>query len=183
MSGLYTCRARSARFSGWATKRYHSKMPRLRRFTHFKEGFSTGDAPFEHWYRDNTIYFITARVRDRFGAFESEEAKRIFWDRFDHWTAHYGFDPFVTTLMNNHYHTEGYLEVGANLGPMMQRIHGSVAKLVNDVLHERYLPFWLEAGRRDYFDGCIRDELQCRRAWRYTYRQSVRAGMCTDPRH
>ena len=102
--------------------------------------------------------------------------------RFDHWTAYYGFDPFTTSLMNNHYHTEGYLKIGANLGPMMQRIHGSVAKLVNDLLPVRHLPFWREAGRRDYFDGCIRDELQCRRAWRYTYRQSVRAGICEDAR-
>ena len=63
---------------------------------------------------------------------------------------------------------------------MMQRIHGSVAKLVNDLLPERRLPFWRGSGRRDYFDGCIRDELQCRRAYRYTLRQSIRAGLCRD---
>jgi hypothetical protein len=49
-------------------------------------------------------------------AFDSEEAKLIFWDRFNHWTAYYGFVPWVTTLLSNHYHTIGYLKVGANLG-------------------------------------------------------------------
>jgi hypothetical protein len=41
-----------------------------------------GKHRFEHWYRDNTVYFITARCRDRFPAFASEAAKAIFWDRF-----------------------------------------------------------------------------------------------------
>jgi hypothetical protein len=135
---------------------------------------------FEHWYRDRTVYFITARCRDRYPAFDSEEAKLIFWDRFDHWTHHYGFVPWIGTLMNNHYHTLGYMEVGENLGPMMQRLHGSVAKLVNDLLPERRLPFWRGAGRHDYFDGCIRDELQCRRAYRYTLLQSVRHRITRD---
>src|SRR6185312_10945892 len=135
---------------------------------------------FEHWYRNNTVYFITARCRDKFPAFQSDRAKVVFWDRFNHWTAHYKFMPFVTTLKNNHYHTLGYLGVGENLGPMMQRVHGSVAKLVNDTLPHRHLPFWREAGHRDYFDGCIRDEKQCRRAYRYTALQSVRAGLCED---
>ena len=157
-------------------------MARFRKFTHAANGFSTGDQPFEHWYRDNTVYFITSRCRDKFPAFASEEAKLVFWDRFDHWTKEYGFVPFVTTVMDNHYHTEGYLKIGENLGPMMQRLHGSVAKLVNDLLPERHLPFWREAGRRDYFDGCIRDELQCRRAYRYVLLQSVRAGICRDYR-
>jgi len=135
---------------------------------------------FEHWYRDNTVYFITARCRNGFAAFDSAEAKRIFWDRHDHYCAQYGFEPWVTTLMNNHYHDLGYLRLGENLGPLIQRIHGSVAKLVNDTLEVRLVPFWREAGNRDYFDGCIRDVLQLVRAHRYTLMQAVRAGLVRD---
>ena len=51
---------------------------------------------------------------------------------------------------------------------------------MNDVLPERHKPFWREAGGRDYFDGCIRDDLQCRRAFRYTLTQSVRHKLCSD---
>jgi hypothetical protein len=88
----------------------------------------------------------------------------------------------VTSLVDNHYHTLGYLKNGQNLGKMMQRIHGSVAKLVNDVLPARHLPFWREEHGNDYFDGCIRNEIQCRRAYRYTLRQSVRHKYCKDHR-
>jgi hypothetical protein len=62
----------------------------------------------------------------------------------------------------------------------MRKLHGSVAKLVNDTLENRRVPFWREAGHKDYFDGCIRDAVQCRRAYRYTMMQSVRHGLATD---
>lgn len=134
----------------------------------------------EHWYIDNQVYFITARCRDQFPAFESKQAKAVFWDRFDHYTAQYGFTPWVTSLLNNHYHTLGYLKVGENLGPMMQRLHGSVAKLVNDVLEadgqKRRKGFWKDSDRKDYFDGAIRDEKQARLAYRYTLKQGQRHG-------
>jgi hypothetical protein len=157
-------------------------MARFRKSSATDHEFFDGQHRFEHWYRNNTIYFITARCRDKYPAFESEEAKAVFWDRFDHYTKQYGFVPWVTSLMLNHYHMMGYLKVGENLGPMMQKLHGSVAKLTNDLLPERRLPFWRGAGNRDYFDGCIRDVLQARRAYRYTLLQSVRAGIVTDYR-
>ena len=63
---------------------------------------------------------------------------------------------------------------------MMRPLHGSVAKLVNDLLPERRVPFWAGPGHQDYFDGCIRDETQCRRAYRYVLTQCVRHGICPD---
>ena len=155
-------------------------MARVRKVSATRHVWWEGEHRFEHWYRDNQVYFITSRVRDRFAAFDSEEAKSIFWDRFTHWAGIYGFVAWVTTLLNNHYHTLGYLKVGENLGPFMQKFHGSVAKLVNDTLPERHLPFWRTSGNQDYFDGCIRDVLQAQRAYRYTLLQAVRATLVKD---
>src|SRR5690606_9567563 len=107
------------------------------------------------------------------------------WDRFQHYAAEATFTPWITSLMDNHYHTLGYLREGLRLGRMMQRVHGSVAKLVNDTLPVRLVPFWRDTryGRdRDYFDGCIRDATQCIRAYRYILRQSVRHGIARDER-
>ena len=158
-------------------------MPRFRKSSHARSECNHGRHRFEHWYRDNTVYFITARTRDGFPAFDSEETKQVFWNRFDHWTAHFGFVPWITSLMNNHYDTIGFLRIGENLGVMMQRIHGSVAKLVNDLIPERPLPFWKNENQNDYFDGCIRDNLQCRRAYRYVRQQAVRARIVKDWKH
>lgn len=136
-----------------------------------------GKNRFEHWRIDNQVYFITARCRDRFPAFASETAKGVFWDRFDHYTKKYRFVPWITSLLDNHYHTLGYLYEGKNLSPMMQRLHGSVAKLVNDVVAESRSEFWRDAKGREYFDGAIRSEKQARHAYRYILRQGVRHGI------
>jgi hypothetical protein len=140
-----------------------------------------GHHRIEHWYRDNQVYFITARCRDRFHAFAQEQAKAIFWDRFEHYTRMHHFVPWVTSLLDNHYHTLGYLKYGADLGPMMRKLHGSVAKLVNDLLPERRTPFWGDSHHDDYFDGCLRDPLQGRRSFRYTFTQCIRHAVATDP--
>jgi REP element-mobilizing transposase RayT len=155
-------------------------MPSFRKSSGTGNEHFQGKHRFEHWYRDNQVYFITARCRDRFPAFASEPTKSIFWDRFNHYTTQYNFIPWVTSLMDNHYHTLGYLRVGDNLGDMMQRLHGAVAKLINDTLPTRLTPFWGDHKHSDYMDGCIRDELQCRRAYRYTLTQSIRHRIAKD---
>jgi hypothetical protein len=135
---------------------------------------------YEHWLVDNQVYFITARCRDQFTAFASQAAKDVFWRHFVKYTAEFGFVPWVTSLVDNHYHTLGFLRDGKYLPRMMQRLHGSVAKLVNDVLPQRLTPFWRDARGKEYFDGCIRDERQARLAYRYTLTQAVRHGLVRD---
>jgi len=108
-----------------------------------------GKNRFEHWYVDNQVYFLTARCREGCPAFAAEQAKAIFWDRFEHYTADAEFTTWVATLVTNHYHALGYCKCGAKLGQMMRRIHGSVAKLVNDILRVRRVPFGAEAGHQD----------------------------------
>ncbi len=132
-----------------------------------------GKHRFEHWYRDNTMYFITARVRDKYPAFDSEKAKQVFWNRMLFYAEKYSIIPCIVTLLHNHYHIIAYVRNGQNVASFMQRLHGSVAKLTNDLLPERHLPFWRTAGNRDYYDGCLRDEDQLRRAYRYTLKQAV----------
>ena len=155
-------------------------MSWTRKSTPSKGDSYEGNERFRHWYRDNQVYFISARCRDKFPAFSLERAKAIFWDRFGHWTKVHLFTPIVTSLMSNHYHALGYCKRGAMFGQMMRRIHGSVAKLVNDLLPERRVPFWGDDGHQDYFDGCIRDEKQYRGAYRYVLTQSVRHAVCSD---
>jgi hypothetical protein len=147
---------------------------KLRKSSHARAEFYKGQHRFEHWYLDNQVYFITARVRGRYLAFRSREARVVFWDRFEHYAQVHDYTPWVTSLIGNHYHTLGYLRYGAKLGPFMKCFHGSVAKLVNDILPERIVPFWTDGGHQSYFDGCIRDETQARRAYRYTLGQPQR---------
>jgi hypothetical protein len=134
----------------------------FRKGSHKSDEYFGDQHRFEHWYVDNQVYFITARVRHQFPAFQADVAKAIFWDRFDHAVAQTSYTPWVTSLLDNHYHTLGYLKTG------------------DDLLPTRIKPFWTDAGHQNYFDGCIRDELQARRAFRYTLLQCRRHGICHD---
>ncbi|MHB1157647.1 MAG: transposase [Phycisphaerales bacterium] len=134
----------------------------------------------EHWYVDNQIYFITARCRGRFPAFASEQAKTVFWDRLEHYCGEAGFKLIVVSLIDNHYHLLGYNRSGETLKKMMPRLHGSIAKLVNDLLPERRENFWRDTKGREYFDGCLHDEKQFRRTYKYILIQSERHGIVTD---
>ena len=127
----------------------------------------------------------------------------IFWDRFDHHTAAHGFTPWVTSLLDNHYHTIGYLRDGHKLPSMMEALHGSVAKLVNDHLRAQgssapwlnitaagdsspsqlklKKKFWGDRPGHEYFDGCLRSVKQGRLTYRYILTQCRRHGVCDDP--
>jgi REP element-mobilizing transposase RayT len=153
---------------------------RIQRISRSTAAAYRGHQRYEHWLIDNQVYFITARCRDRYPAFASDAAKQVFWNRFDHYTSECGFVPWITSLLDNHYHTLGYVRTAQGLPRMMQCIHGSVAKLVNDVLPIRLASFWRNAKGHEYFDGCIRDERQARLAYRYTLRQSIRHGIARD---
>ena len=155
-------------------------MGRLRKSSGTRNEFFDGQHRFEHWYRDNSVYFITSKVRDGFQAFATEQAKQIFWLKFDQYTKQHGFVPWVTSLLDNHYHTIGYLKHGKELGEMMRKIHGSIAWMVMKEIDVRHVPFWRNSGRDDYFDGCIRDVLQAERTYRYTLLQAVRARIVSD---
>jgi REP element-mobilizing transposase RayT len=144
--------------------------------------FYDGQHRYEHWYRDNSVYFLTSRCRGKTHAFASEEAKAVFWDRLLHWAREYGVVLWVVSLLDNHYHLVAYLKQGENLGPFMRSFHGSVAKLVNDLLPIRLKPFWYDSGKQGYWDGCLRNEGQGRKSYRYTLMQAVYAGIVSDYR-
>ena len=49
----------------------------FRKSSYTRNEFFDGDHRFEHWYRDNTVYFITAKVRDGFAAFDTDRAEGV----------------------------------------------------------------------------------------------------------
>ena len=69
----------------------------------------------------------------------------------------------VTSLLDNHYRTLGYLRVGKNLGLMMLAHPRFRRKFGERNAHANVAyPFWSESGIGDYFDGVDHDEIKCR---------------------
>jgi hypothetical protein len=89
-------------------------MGHFRKVSATEHEWWNGRHRFEHWYRDNTVYFLTSRVSDRSPVFLVPDAAEVFWDRWDHWAAAFDVRPLVVTLMSNHYHAVARaLEPGA----------------------------------------------------------------------
>ena len=68
-------------------------MGKFRKSSYTSHEFFDGQHRFEHWYRDNTVYFITTKVRDGYRAFDSDRAKEIFFERFEYYTKLHGSLP------------------------------------------------------------------------------------------
>jgi len=79
----------------------------VRRSSRARERIVNDQHRFEHWYRSNQVYFITGRCVEGYPAFDAEDAKGVFWDRFEHYTREWQFTPWATSLLSNHYHTIG----------------------------------------------------------------------------
>jgi hypothetical protein len=94
-------------------------------------------------------------------------------------TSHSKQEAFQGRHRYEHWQIDNLYE-GQNLPILMQRLHGSAAKLVNDLLPERRLEFWRDSKGHEYFDGAIRDEKQGWLAYRYTLFQAVRHGIVRD---
>jgi hypothetical protein len=69
-----------------------------------------GHHRFEHWYRDNQVYFITSTVRDHFPAFATEATQRIYWQKLEQYAKEFHFAPWVVSLMSNHDHMLGHFK-------------------------------------------------------------------------
>ena len=149
----------------------------IRKSGDLRKEWYDGAHKFEHWYVDRSVYLITSRVRGRLHVFTTPETCDIFWLKFEQYAAENAFEPWIVTLMSNHYHVIGFLEEGKRLGEMMRKFHGSVAWMVCKSLGIIHKPFWRDDQHRDYFDGCLRDETQLTRSYRYVLTQAERAGV------
>ena len=134
-----------------------------------------GRHKFEHWYVDRTVYFLTARVREGLFAFEDPACQTIFWSKFDQYTRAHQFDPWIATLLVNHYHVVGFAQNRVALGQMMRKLHGSIAWLICKHLDIQHKPFWRDSASNDYMDGCLRSEKQLEDSYLYVRNQSVKA--------
>ena len=137
----------------------------------------TGSHRFEHWIKDNQLYFLTSCTNGKAHVFQTEETQAIFLKCFDNWHERSGLKVCVISLLSNHYHLVGYAKSGQQLIDFIRGLHSSTARYLNQLLDLPLRPFWREAGGQSYFDGCLRDEGQASKAWTYTRDQAVKAGL------
>ena len=133
---------------------------------------------YEHWYLDNQIYFITARCRDSLPRLRerSSEDNLLGPLRSLHKTLRLcTVDHKPTRQPLPHARLSPYRRKPRPDDATPARFHRKTSQrhpTTTTACHSG-----AKSGNRDYFDGCIRNEKQCRLAYKYTQRQSVRHGI------
>ena len=126
-----------------------------------------------HIYGDGLIYFLTARTADRKLVFNSTQGKNVFLKVWNNLTAEYGISVYHWILLSNHYHAIIQIPVGENLHRFMNRLHSITAKLSNDIDRTKGRKVW-----HQYWDHCIRNEVDFWRHFNYITYNPVKHGWC-----
>lgn len=86
-----------------------------------------------HIFRDQAIYFITARTRDLFYFFRPQKYKKIFKLVLKEAVAKFQAKLYGWVINHNHYHLLISFDKGTKLAKFIRFLHGKTARLLNDL--------------------------------------------------
>jgi REP element-mobilizing transposase RayT len=89
-------------------------------------------SPF-HIYKDDTIYFITARTVEKEKLFDIEKKKKIFYRTLKNVLERYNYLLYAWTILDNHYHLLMKIAEGENLKFFVKDLHALSAKRLNEL--------------------------------------------------
>ena len=125
-----------------------------------------------HIYQDETIYFITARTKDRMNLFNTYKKCSLFLDRFARRVACFCFEAIGWVLNTNHYHILVNVSDGSMLGMFVQNLHSNSARLLNKIDQSEGRQVWYQ-----YWDRCIRSERDLYTRLNYIHQNPVKHGL------
>jgi len=122
-----------------------------------------------HIYKDDSIYFITARTYQKEKIFNTDQKKKILFKNLRNEFSKIDYKLYAWAILDNHYHIEFKTKFGSNLGKTLNFIHGRTAFEINELENI--------SGRKifqNYLDYCIRDEKDFYRHFNYIHHNPVK---------
>ena len=129
-----------------------------------------------HLFLDRTSYFITGGTHKKQAFWFDDERKHILLDAIKDWFSKYKWDIEAWIIFNNHYHLIVCRYRGEDLSPIIRRIHGRSATLLNRRDGCRQRKVWW-----NYWDRCIRNEKDFLAYLHYTLWNPVKHGFVSQP--
>jgi len=128
-----------------------------------------------HIFFDNTIYFITARTIDRNHYFDTDRKKKIFCSCLKAGVKKFEISLYAWVLLSNHYHLLFKINKGADLSGFLNFINGRSSFELNKLENQSGRKIWYQ-----YFDRCIRDQLDFFRHFNYIHNNPVKHSQCRN---
>ena len=130
--------------------------------------------PF-HLYLDDTVYFLTSRVRNSCPVLNTDEKKCMLLSLIKQVFSELGLVLYAWVILNTHYHLEFKTQRGRDLPKAFQTIHGRCSYKVNKLDDCR--------GRKvfqNFWDRCIRDQRDFYVHFNYIHHNPVKHGYVTQ---
>jgi len=128
-----------------------------------------------HIFRDDTIYFITARTVDQKLYFDTDSKKKLFCLCLKAGLQKFEIHLYAWVLLNNHYHLLFKIPAGENLSKFINFINGKSSFELNKLENRQGRKTWYQ-----YFDHCIRDEADFWKHFNYIHQNPVKHGFCKN---
>ena len=106
-----------------------------------------------HIYKDDALYFITARTVKKEKFFNTSEKKRIFRQTLKSVLEKYSYQLYAWIILDNHYHFLMKIATGENLKFFVKDLHSLSAKRINELDNQIRRKIWFQ-----YWDYCPRNE-------------------------
>jgi len=124
-----------------------------------------------HIYRDNMIYFITARTVDQKSYFGTDAKKKLFCLCLKAGLQRFEIDLYAWVLLDNHYHLLLKISSGEDLSEFINFVNGKSSFELNKLENQQGRKIWYQ-----YWDHCIRDELDFWKHFNYIHHNPVKHG-------
>ncbi|MBI5071310.1 transposase [Candidatus Falkowbacteria bacterium] len=126
-----------------------------------------------HLYVDQQIYFITARTVNQELFFSSQNKKLILYKTIGEAGRKFQSNFYTWSILSNHYHLLFKMARGKDLPDFIQTINGKSAFQLNKIDRVQKRKIWF-----NYWDHCIRDEVDFWKHFNYIHHQPVKHGLC-----
>ena len=133
-----------------------------------------------HIYQDETIYFITARTKNRVSIFNTHKKCSLFFDEFERSLERFNFeDRYGWVLNTNHYHILVKVSDGRMLGRFVQKVCTLIWQgFINKLDRSEGRQVWYQ-----YWDRCIRSERDLYTRLNYIHHNPVKHGLAFSTDH
>jgi putative transposase len=124
-----------------------------------------------HFYRDQTIYFVTFRTINRINFLNTDQKKQIVSRVIQKAIKNFFASLYAWVILDNHFHLLFLLPLGSSLPRFAHNISANVTRCVNqlDGIRNRKL-------FNNYWDYCIRDEADFWKHFNYIHHNPVKHG-------
>ncbi|MDM7924624.1 MAG: hypothetical protein QUS35_01235 [bacterium] len=125
-----------------------------------------------HLCVDNSIYFLTARIRGDGPRLEKSETRLLFLNHLKKKLSDASCVLYAWAVLPDHYHILFQGGSGGFLGPLMQAVHGGFSREFNRLEGK--------PGRRvfqNYWDRCVRDRRDFYSHFNYIHQNPVKHGL------